>query len=1060
VGKTPDAWDYLIVTASNEQQAAAYRAQLAVREELGVLAGVDRALVVPDPEGRRIGSGGSTVCCLDEIVSRALSREVGDLPADDLHRVFEALRILIIHAGGDSRRLPAYGPCGKVFAPVPSDDDSALPVTLFDRQLPIYLALPQPARSRGQVVVTSGDVLLLFDPEDVQFSPSGISVLGCHSTPQEARNHGVFCCGADGGLRRFLQKPSPQEQERCGAVDPFGQVVLDIGVMSFDASTAVRLLDLFGEHAAQRSHAAGQALRRAVFEQGLDLYREWCCALGSEATVDDYVRMVRQSGSRWDEPLLRAVFETVAAVPCRANVLHRCDFLHFGTSHQLISSGAVLVQRDQGAADVRACLDVNNEIIEGGGLHGSPAWAEGCRIHSLVSLGGENLIVGADVDGPLELPPRACLDVVPGRDRRGGPVSFIRCYGVQDVFKDTIEAGATFCNVPIGDWLKAVGAERSDVWGEDVPEHERRLWNARVFPTAPTPSDYRRWLWMFDPSRASPADHAAWRDADRYSVADMATLVDLDAFNRRREAIRAGRIRDSLPRLWRRDSGFSARELARLLRTADDRAAWVARLIAEAQAHHVDHHQTGRGMGSLVFARVIHTIGSALEEIAPQSDTTIGSIVGAVSGQLAPAEAAWLHAEGLDLDAARPVCDWAERARRRAFESLEQTILTRDADTPEPPRSRLRKDEIVWGRAPARFDTGGGWTDTPPYSLEHGGCVLNVAVNLNGQPPIQAYARVIDEPVIRIGSIDLGTRIEIGDWSQFLDYRQASSEFSLAKAALALSGLAPDACRWPKVDRLADVLEYFGGGIELTTLAAIPKGSGLGTSSIMGAVVLAVIQRVMGRALSQRELFYGVLQLEQALTTGGGWQDQIGGAVGGAKLITTEPGVVPDARIHFLPFDIIDPNANGGRTLLYYTGITRLAKNILQQVVGRYLNRDRRAMMTLRRIHALAPGAADALSRKDLPAFGRLVDVAWELNKQLDPNSTNDEVEALMRRVEPEVHGAKLLGAGGGGFLLMVCKSVQAAMRLRESLEADPPNDRARFFDFDVNTEGLVVTTS
>ncbi|MFB0554411.1 MAG: hypothetical protein ACETWQ_13990, partial [Phycisphaerae bacterium] len=400
---------------------------------------------------------------------------------------------------------------------------------------------------------------------------------------------------------------------------------------------------------------------------------------------------------------------------------------------------------------------------------------------------------------------------------------------------------------------------------------------------------------------------------------------------------------------------------------------------------------------------------------------------------------------------------WAQRAHSLAFESLGQVIISSGGGK-TPPRRALRSDEIVWGRAPARFDTGGGWTDTPPYSLEHGGCVIDIAVNLNGQPPIQAYMRVIDEPVIHLYSIDLGTRIEVNSLDELLDYRQATSEHALAKAALALSGFSLETANWPKGTTLKQMLEQFGGGIELTTLAAIPKGSGLGTSSIMGAVILAVIQRVIGQTLTQKELFHAVLRLEQSLTTGGGWQDQIGGAVGGAKIVTTEPGLVPDAQIRYLPADVIDPKVNNGQTLLYYTGITRLAKDILGQVVGRYLDRDRKTLSTLGQIHALAPQVAEALSQKDIRAFGQLVDAAWQLNKQLDPNSSNDEIEALLSRVRPYIFGAKLLGAGGGGFLLMVCKSAKDAEHVRMMLEAEPANDHALFFDYEINPKGLVVT--
>src|SRR5512138_2080774 len=190
-----ESWDYLIVTASNQAQALAYETQLQLREELGLLAEVKRTMVVADPEGKRIGSGGSTICSILAV----LNRELGGLAPGEVGSnetwlsTLRKLRILIIHAGGDSRRLPAYAPCGKVFIPVPGESDRALTTTLFDRQLPIYLALP-PNPSPGQVVVTSGDVLLHFDPTLVAFK-AGITGLGCHASPEEAARHGVYCQG-------------------------------------------------------------------------------------------------------------------------------------------------------------------------------------------------------------------------------------------------------------------------------------------------------------------------------------------------------------------------------------------------------------------------------------------------------------------------------------------------------------------------------------------------------------------------------------------------------------------------------------------------------------------------------------------------------------------------------------------------------------------------------------------------------------------------------------------------------------------------------------------------
>jgi len=201
-----------------------------------------------------------------------------------------------------------------------------------------------------------------------------------------------------------------------------------------------------------------------------------------------------------------------------------------------------------------------------------------------------------------------------------------------------------------------------------------------------------------------------------------------------------------------------------------------------------------------------------------------------------------------------------------------------------------------------------------------------------------------------------------------------------------------------------------------------------------------------------------LIKLSILIVHGRKWQDQIGGIVGETKIIFTEPGLIPDAKIHYLPTDLLDPKRNAGKTLLYYTGITRLAKNILQQVVSGYLNRDRGTMTTLKQIHDLPKAAANAISRKYLSTFGHVVSTAWQLNKQLDPNSTNNDVDSLLSKIQPYVFGSKLLGAGGGGFLLMVCKSLKDAERLRTMLESEPPNDRARFFDYDVNPAGLVVT--
>jgi len=189
------SWDYLIVSASNEIQARSYEHKLALRQELGLLPYVREVIVVPDPGGRRIGSGGSTIYCLLEVLNRELQQGSGNKDTEACQSILDKLRILIVHAGGDSRRLPVYSPCGKIFFPVPGESDCCLPLTLFDRQLPTYSKLPAPEAGAGQVVITSGDVLLRFEPEQVRFAKEGLTGLGCYASTEQGKNHGVFCRG-------------------------------------------------------------------------------------------------------------------------------------------------------------------------------------------------------------------------------------------------------------------------------------------------------------------------------------------------------------------------------------------------------------------------------------------------------------------------------------------------------------------------------------------------------------------------------------------------------------------------------------------------------------------------------------------------------------------------------------------------------------------------------------------------------------------------------------------------------------------------------------------------
>lgn len=1052
-------WDYLIVTASNEAQAQAYQGQLDLRKKLGLIGGVKNVEVVVDPKGQRIGSGGSTIYALLKVLSREIRpTRIKKFPLASLEETLNRLRILIIHAGGDSRRLPAYSSCGKIFIPIPGKSDTVLEDTIFDRQFPIYRDLPSSKPHRGQVIVTTGDVLLFFSPEEVKFRGKGVTGLGCNLPPAQAKDHGVFCADDKGAVEYFLQKPSIEQQMAKGAIDRTGQTLLDIGVMELDANSALQLIKLCDITVNNEEFNWTGQMAEEILSKGMDFYREICCAMGRKARFSDFVENVRSSGSKLSESSLASIFESFSAAPFHVHPLKECIFLHFGTPRQLIETGLKLKHMDTGIKDPETILNINNRIDGKGRITGSESWVEGCRIRSELSLEGKNVAVGLDVDRPLSLPARSCLDIIKGENLNREVVWFVRIYGTDDLFKAPLNAGATIGNHPALEWLEMMNAVAEDVWNPKIPAEEKNLWNAKIYPSVSCPDDISHWLWMLDPSKATSNQIQAWHQTNKYSLADISNLAKLEDFFGRRRKNRTDKIRHSLKNMFDQQSGFSASDLACIIEEADKEEIqeWIRDILEEAK-NHMDFGSDAAKMDSLTFSRMMHTLGSSIGQTLEKEDWN--SLLRSVYASLAEQDRKWLDFCGLSKDVFHNAKKWCLKAQESAFENLSRTIVRSQKKSQDYPRCAVRSDEIIWGRAPARLDLGGGWTDTPPYALEHGGCVINAAVNLNGQPPIHVYARVVEEPVIRITSIDHGLRVTIEDLEDLMDYRKATSTFGLAKAALVLSGFSLARASWPQgIRSLEDMLLLFGGGIELTTLAAIPSGSGLGTSSIMGAVLMSVINQLVGKKTEDRELFNSVLQLEQELTTGGGWQDQVGGTVAGVKMITTEAGLIPDPKIQSVDAGLLDPRKNRGQTLLYYTGMRRLAKNILRNIVGHYFNRDRTTLDTLHKLHAYPPKMVDALSCKDMKRVGQLIDLAWHLNNRIDPDSSNPEIEDILQEFKPYMYGAKLLGAGGGGFLLVVCKSPEDAGAAKKALTTNPPNPLARFFDYDISSTGLEVT--
>ncbi len=396
---------------------------------------------------------------------------------------------------------------------------------------------------------------------------------------------------------------------------------------------------------------------------------------------------------------------------------------------------------------------------------------------------------------------------------------------------------------------------------------------------------------------------------------------------------------------------------------------------------------------------------------------------------------------------------------QRAFALLREGLMQTAYSQRQEPQLDVYPDQIVWGRSSVRIDIAGGWTDTPPYCMNTGGSVVNLAIELNGQQPLQVYVKPCKEPKIVCRSIDLSAEEVIETYDELALFNKVGSPFSIPKAALALCGFLPQFAKRP-AQTLRKQLENFGCGIEITLLSAIPAGSGLGTSSILAATVLGALSDFCGLGWDKMTICDRTLLLEQLLTTGGGWQDQYGGVLHGVKLLQSGRGFTQTPVARWLPDQIWNEPENRQCHLLYYTGLTRTAKTILADIVrGMFLNSNEH-LSILAAMKQQALDMFDAIQRSNMAAYGQLVRKTWQQNKALDKGTEPPLVAALCQKIDDLCSGYKLPGAGGGGYLYMVAKDPEAAARIKSLLTAEPLSPSARFVDMRLSKKGLQVSRS
>ncbi len=930
-----------------------------------------------DPPSRPLGSGGGTANLLAEAWQATA-------PGDPFTGWLRQSRKLILHAGGLSRRLPAYAPSGKLLMPIPVFRWSCgqrLDQSLLDLQLADYQRVLAHAGPRTAALITSGDVLLRFARELPPFPEVDVLGLGMRVAAEQARDFGVFFSprGQPDELAFFLQKPAAA---KIRALAENYTCLVDTGMWLLSERAVRVLMERCGW---EGSGFEGGAARR------YELYAEFGLALGKSPTAQD---------------------AAVSALTCAVMPLPEAQFYHFGANGQMIESVAALqnLELDEskvgrtGARQQPDLVTQNSRFDAALRREGNHTlWVENSVVPSGWQLASQHVLTGVPENNwTLRLHPGVCLDFVPvGQDQ-----FCVRAYGFHDAFAGPLgEPSTRWLNEAAQDWFAARGIKPEEC-GVD-PQAD--IHASPLFPVVAADDLEPAFVeWLFAAMPGPEAGFARrWRELTRLSAQQIPEQVNLRRLYEQRARLRQDCV---LPMLRNfRWSVFFRLDLEATARTFAAGRDQVPELRFE------DHDDPMQLVHDQMFRSAVLRYRR---------------------------EPGW------------------EQFEAGAFARLREMIVHEARLSPASPRRNILEDQIVWARSPIRLDLAGGWTDTPPYCIEHGGRVLNLAADLNGQPPIQVFAKLSDRPELVMRSIDLGIEERVRTYAGLDTFGGPDSPFALTKAAFALAGFLPRFHSQGGFTSLEEQLRELGAGIEVSLLAAVPKGSGLGTSSILAATVLAALGDLCGLDWDRNTLFTRTLALEQMLTTGGGWQDQAGAIFRGLKLIETAPGLAQRPVIGWLPHHLFDHDYANRTILLYYTGITRLAKNILAEIVrGMFLNSPSR-LGIIADIGANADFARAAIQKCDYQALLAAIRNSWRLNQRLDAGTNPPEVQQVLNRVRDYLGAAKLLGAGGGGYLLLFGKDATAAAKIKQLLTSDPPNARARFVAFSLSETGLQLTRS
>lgn len=968
-------WDYIVLTASNDEQANAFQSQITYRQNKNVLPCKTKYLVLPDPDGKRVGSGGATLQVLRKLAEQ-----------EDIAGDFHNKRILVIHSGGDSKRVPQYSVCGKLFSPVPRELPDGRASTLFDEFLIGMAGVP--SRFREGMLVLSGDVLLLFNPLQIDAQFHGAAAISMKSPVDVGKDHGVFLNNGKDYVKKFLHKQSIETLEKLGAVNTHGNVDLDTGAVLFDVNLMNALLSLVQTD----GKIDAEKYARFVNEKSrISLYGDFLYPLAEDSTLEQYYK--EQPEGTFCEELTECrtrIWEALHSFRMKLICLSPAEFIHFGTTRELL---ALLTDEiaDYEYLDWKPMVFTNYKsekkiqtAVHNALIEGTVQLADKCYVENSW-LRGNTVLEKDCVISQLELKdvtvPSMVLHGVALKRENGEKRYIVRGYGIKDNPKKTLEERGSFLDGDLQSFINLNNLKTEDIWESE----DHSLWKAKLYPVTDSQEKAVSWALLLHRMSSEKADEvkvSEWKSLKRYSleesfqIADASVLVPWEEklenrilIERFLNRLRAGEhYVDSL-------KTFGITEL-------DEKQFDMLMEMAEKELPFEEK------------IRVLYSISRSMKFMKKN-----------------------FHGTSYD------------QIEQKCFATIQQEIF-KASNVNQVKKYKIAENQVKVS-LPVRVNWGGGWTDTPPYCNEKGGVVLNAAILLNGQEPIEVELRKLPEKHVEFASLDLDAHGVVTTAAEIQDCHNPYDSFALHKAALIACGIIP---MEGEAD-LEKILEEMGGGFYMSTrVKGVPKGSGLGTSSILSGACVRALGKFLGTNWSDSDVYELVLNLEQIMSTGGGWQDQVGGLTGGIKYITSRPGMKQKLKVEYLDLDEDTKAELQERFALIYTGQRRLARNLLRDVVGNYIGGKKESKEALEEMKYLAVMMRYELEQGDVDAFARLLNEHWEVSKKLDTGSTNTCIDQIFASCEDLIDGKFISGAGGGGFLQVILKKGVSKDMLRARL--------------------------